>query len=114
MYKDFVSKVHNVIKRKIVGGHLLDRVIYKYFESVDVDAEDASWTLASSYCPVDFALTVFNLTMKSPPVNRIEVLFDIGCALDTKKDVEGDGDKKIAIGSAKRIVDNLLRSWQVI
>ena len=87
-YEDFVSKVHKVINRKIEGGHLLDRVMYAYFESVKTDG--ARSTLASSYFPVDFALTVFNLTMRSPPADRIEVLFDIGCMLDRQKGSEGE------------------------
>lgn len=109
-YEAFVSKVDNVINKKIVGGHLLDRVMYKYFEFAKTD--EARSTLESSYCPVDFALTVFNLTMHSPPVDRIEVLFDVGRLLDRQKDTEGDGEKKIAIGSAQRIVENLALSWQ--
>jgi len=109
-YENFVSKVQSVIKKKTAAGHLLDRVMYKYFES----ANSESSRRRDNSCPVDLALTVFNLTMHSPPSDRIEMLFQIGCELDSLDDAQIDGEKEISVDSTRRVVDNLLQSWQVV
>jgi hypothetical protein len=129
-YGEFISRVQNSTKMKVCSGYLLDRVMRNYSsERARHSNEIHDGGIAAEPClsggsdsamyPVDFALTSLNMAVSSPPSERVDCLFTIGTILDrveVSDEIDSkviDSPQRITVDSSVRMIDNLLKSWQV-
>jgi len=113
-YCDFISFVQRESQEafRIAHGHLLDRIVWKHLSAIEPGMNNVT------QLPVSYLLTVLNIAVATPPIDRAASLFNVARMMDVSRGDDTVTDRNptqltISVAAATNVVEHLADSCQL-